>query len=630
MIYQAGTPGKWTNDSQRFLLDHFDTIKSSPSHIYHSALPFCPSSSWLHKCYSAEFSQEVKVVKGLPAGWGKCSRTVACDSIICLSCWNNTIAVGSKDGDVIILDAVTGSQTATFSGHEYQVNCLAFSLDGRSLASGGYDRTIKLWDMQTGGTVRTFSGHTGTIYSISISADFATIASGSIDQSICLWGIHTGECYHVLQQVKSGDAIKQVDTIDHVRFSPTTPQHLLYVCNRKVHQWDINNHQAGPTYDGHGIAFSPDGTQVAVCNLGSIIVQNPSSGMIVTKLHMANGAYPENCCFSPDGKLVAVSDMTFIHIWDITSPDPHPIQTFPGGFGDISTLLFASPSSLISTQGNFVKFWQIGSSSIDLAEIDPGFTLADSAETGPGSTSLISAGGQLLTLQAKDGIIITSEDEILDVWDTSTSHCKASFQIPIGSFSKQHAQLVNGRLIFTSWEGGATGVSYPTGGKVYLWDVEEGELLWAVDTCGYREDIKISQDGSRVFCLYEESLQALSAETGEVMGQVEVGGMGSHLTVDGFVVWVHYSDSEYQGWDFGTSDVSPIQSLNVSLSQQYLNGTLQWVPSLCGIKNETTGKVVFWVPKKYGRIFDVQWNEHYLVVCFKSKEVLILDFSHIL
>jgi hypothetical protein len=97
--------------------------------------------------------------------------------------------------------------------------------------------------------------------------------------------------------------------------------------------------------------------------------------------------------------------------------------------------------------------------------------------------------------------------------------------------------------------------------------------------------------------------------------------------VDGFGVWVHYSDSEHQGWNFGNSDAPPVQLLDVFPYQCHLNSALRWDPSLHGIKNEATGKVVFWVPEKYGRIFDVQWNEHCLVICFWSKEVLILDFS---
>jgi len=95
MTFQAGIVCKWTNDSQRFLLAHFDTIYNSPFHIYHSALPLSPSSSWIQKHYSTEFSYMVKVVKGLPAEWGACSYTVLLNSSPwALSFHNNTIVLG--------------------------------------------------------------------------------------------------------------------------------------------------------------------------------------------------------------------------------------------------------------------------------------------------------------------------------------------------------------------------------------------------------------------------------------------------------------------------------------------------------------------------------------------------------
>jgi len=62
---------------------------------------------------------------------------------------NNNIAVGSGSSDIIILDAITGSQIAVLSGHTHEVICVTFSLDGESLASGGRDTTAKLWDVQT-------------------------------------------------------------------------------------------------------------------------------------------------------------------------------------------------------------------------------------------------------------------------------------------------------------------------------------------------------------------------------------------------------------------------------------------------------------------------------------------------
>jgi WD40 repeat protein len=551
MISQAGIPCNWANDGQRFLLDHFDTIKKSPSYIYCSALPFCPSSSWLSNCYSAEFLQEVKVVQGVLAGWGKCSRTVSFDELIgCLSCWNNTTAVGFYDSNIIILDTITGSQTATFSGHKDVVNCLVFSSDGKSLVSGSNDKTVKLWDMQTGGVVKTFSGHTSYVQSVSISADFATIASGTFDQSICLWSIHTEKCYCV---------IKQESAVWHVRFSPTDPQHLLSVCDKKVWRWNTNGDQAGPTYDGSDIAFSPDGTQFVVCNKESVMVQNSSSGVTVTKLHMANGVNPWNCCFSPDGKLIAVSDRDLSYVWDITGSDPHLIETFHEHVGVIFNCAFSSPSSLISATHRLVRFWQIGSSSKDLAGTDPR------------STSLTSVDGKVITLQAKDGITITSEQEVLKVWDTTTSLCKASFQIPPTKYYVEHAQLVNGKLIFAWSQGNVLGARDQS---INLWDVEEGKLLWAVDGHGYLHDIKISQNGARVFCLFEDSLQALSAETGKVMGQVKVKAGDKSLTVEGSWAWVHYTNSEHQGWNFGNSDAPPVQLLGVFPYQCPLNSTL--------------------------------------------------------
>ena len=141
MIFQAGIASKWTNDSQRFLLEHFDTILNSPSHIYHSALPLSPPSSWLCKCYSAELSHIVKVVKGLPTEWGMCSHTVTLEySIYTLSYHNNSIAVGSRSQDIITLNAITGSQSAVLYGHTNWVRSVAFSPDGRSLVLYGHDQ----------------------------------------------------------------------------------------------------------------------------------------------------------------------------------------------------------------------------------------------------------------------------------------------------------------------------------------------------------------------------------------------------------------------------------------------------------------------------------------------------------
>jgi len=237
-------------------------IYDSPSYIYNFALPICPPSSWLHQHYSTELSQEVKIIKGISAGWGTCFRTVLLDEkLLVLACWKDTIAVGLESGPIIILNAITGMQVAILSGHSGWVGCLVFSTDGTSLISGSEDKTIKLWDMQTGGVVRTFHGHTYLVSAVSISADCVTIASGSWDGTICVWDVRTGECNHI---------IKQENRIKHVCFFPLNPKHLIFISmsisGDEIWQWDISSQQFVLICNGSQIAFSLDGTQFVVCN----------------------------------------------------------------------------------------------------------------------------------------------------------------------------------------------------------------------------------------------------------------------------------------------------------------------------------------------------------------------------
>ena len=600
MFIQAGIPCKWTNDSQCFLLEHFDTIQNSPSHIYQSALPFLPSSSWLHECYNVELSFSVKVVKGLPAKWGRCFRTISLDyHPWTLSYWKNTIAVGLNHDDIIIFNTVTGSQTAVLHGHTDRVNSLTFSPDGKSLISGSDDNTIKLWDMQTGGVVKTFYGHTQRVWSVSISADCTRIASGSGDKTIHLWDIQTGECYHM---------IKQQDVVYQVSFSPTDPQHLLSIAGNKVWHWDTNGHQIPPFYGGSHINFSLDRTQVVSCSGVVVTVQNFDSRATVTQFHMANED-AHRCYFSPDSKHVVVAAGTTIYVWDITSSDPHLVETFIGHISPVTSLIFSSPTSFISVSiDQSIKFWQIGASPMALVE------------TNPESFPLTSV--KSITLQAKDGIAIISDcDGVVRTWDISTGLCKASFQTPAKAYHNRDVQLIDGRLVFVWYED-----------NICIQDVEQGRLLWAVGGPGYNvEDLRISGDGSRVFCLDESFIIAWSMQIGEVVGKVEVEGstfLGS-LIVDGSRVWVHYPESEYQGWDFGTLGSSPVQLSTIPPTRLPLNNTKLWDTSLSRIKDTASGNVVFQLSGRFANPVCVQCDGCYLVAGYSSGDVLILDFNHV-
>ena len=604
IIIQIGVSCKWTNDSQRFLLEHLDIINNSPSHIYHSAIPITPPSTWLQECHGSGLSQEVKVVKGIPDEWGVCYRTVSLGTeILEISCWNNTVAIGSGHRNIIIVDAITGSQIAILSGHTDEVNTVTFSSDGRSLVSGSDDKTVKFWDIQTGGTITTFSGHTKLVLTVSISMDNTTIVSGSVDETIRLWDTWTGECCHV---------IKQQTKVYLVKCSPTNPQHFLSESNHEVRQWNISGHQTGSTISGIHADFSTDGTQIIFHYGGVATIQNPSSGVVKAKFPVVEHVSGASC-FSHDGRTVAIAAGGTIHVWNITNSEPHLVETFIGHTDVINSLAFSSPSSLISASSDqSVKFWKIGAQSTDLVETDqkPRFHT---------STTIMS-----ITLRVKDNISITSDSNgVVKICNIFTGLCKASLQTPAKGVDKRDTQLINGKLVLV-WH---------TGKKIKIWDVEKEELLHTVDGPAGLQDIKIAEDGSRVFSIGATVIQAQSIQTGEIVGKIEIEFIQydiPSLTVNGSRVWAHYSSAETQAWDFGTPYSSPVQLPNIPLHIFHHTSLVLWDNDISCVKEKATGKVIFWLSKRSGKPVNVQWNDQHLVASFISGEVLVLDFSHML
>ena len=580
-------------------------ISGSPSQIYHSALPFSPSSSWLRECYGSEFPQEVKVVKGLQARWGTCSRTVSLNCYAtALGCWKDLIAVGLSSGDIIILDVITGICISTLSNHTKRVNSLAFSLDGTFLVSGS-DETVILWDIQTGGIIKTFHGHNG--WSVSISPDCTTIAAGSKDHKIWLWDAQSGECCWVINGHNDG--------VCSVSFSPTNSKLLISASDDgTIRQWDIDGHQIGFTCKGNRVVFSSDGTCFISWKWGGGVatVWDFNSGGVVAELQLPGG--PECCCFSPDGRFVAGNVGHIIYIWNIIGSAPCLVEILTGHNNGISSLVFSS-SLISSSLDGSVKFWQTGTSPVDPAASDSE------------STPLASAGIKSVSLQATNGVAISSDNAgVVKTWDILTGLCKASFQTPAKGHTHRDALLIEGRLIIVWFD--------HENGKIHVWDVEKGESLQTLDiqSTQWPMDFRISIDGSKVFLLHQQCIQAWSIWTGQVVGEVALEGepLYRSLTVDGLRVWVCFEDLQTQGWDFGLPGLTPVPLPNSPPDRPHLLfiGILGQQISPSRVEDMVTRKEVFQLPQRYVEPFVARLDGQYLVTGYWSGEVLILDFNH--
>ena len=136
---------------------------------------------------------------------------------------------------------------------------------------------------------------------------------------------------------------------------------------------------------------------------------------------------------------------------------------------------------------------------------------------------------------------------------SSKSVAMPSFQTPAKGSCLRDVQLIESRLIL---------VRYAVK-RIHIWDVEKEELLQTVDAPWDRiKDLRISGDGSKVFCMERNFIHAWYIWTGEVMGGVPLNSsiyVDTFLTMDSSKVWVKFPSQGIKGWDFGVLDPSSIK-----------------------------------------------------------------------
>jgi WD40 repeat protein len=303
------------------------------------------------------------------------------------------------------------------------------------------------------------------------------------------------------------------------------------------------------------------------------------------------------------------------YVWDITGSHPCLVETVTQECDSITSITFSSSSLITASNDRLIKFWQIG--------IPP----TDSVATNTLSTPLTSAAIESTTLQAKDSIAISSDSAgVVRVWDLSTGLCKAFFQTLAKGNTNRDAQMIEGRLIFVWHRKGE--------GEIHIWDIEKGEPLQTVEAHSEVKDLRISGDGSKVFCLNGKLIQAWSLWTGEAVGEVKVGYLthlpSVHAYTGGSRICVHSHYSSTQEWDFGISGSSPVQLSNTSSEKlcQHLVWT-SWSDDSSVIEDTVTGEIVFQLFGRHEETYIAQWDGQYLVAGYRSGEVLILDRSHL-
>jgi WD40 repeat protein/serine/threonine protein kinase len=227
-------------------------------------LAFSPDGKWLA---TVEEGKRVKVwdVARLRAGGGNpVFRTLDNGELIqsvAFSC-DGKLAVGGYGFFVRVWDVATGREIHKLRDHNWVINSVAFSPDGRSLASGSVDSTVRIWEVDTGKELVCLQPqHEGAVTAVAFSPVGGLLASGSRDRTVRVWDVKTWKLLHLLRDPTGG--------VESVAFSADGRFLAWGGTDATVKVADLDPKRAGGvsppihTLCGHkswirSVAFSPD------------------------------------------------------------------------------------------------------------------------------------------------------------------------------------------------------------------------------------------------------------------------------------------------------------------------------------------------------------------------------------
>ena len=318
--------------------------------------------------------------------------------------------LGPAPGEVAIPADAHRLDEILQSGHSSSISSLAFSPNGKWLASGGLDRSIILWNLSTGEQTRKWTSQNSNLTQLVFSPDSKRLVSAddggivrgwkveSIEPEYTLnlhkfirvlafsvdgrsWAVvvdpedEAANAHIELHDAESGKLIRTLNTEwQGVTAMTFTPQGTLIASGGALDSddapdlstavWNVNTWKLEKTIPGGGVAFSPDGSLVALfeeLNPAKILIKNALTGETKLAITAQTAGLIR---FSADGREIVFSNAgnKELRIWSLETGKE--IVALPGetaiGTGGLQAVAFSADGKTLAAgpyEGNVIKTW---------------------------------------------------------------------------------------------------------------------------------------------------------------------------------------------------------------------------------------------------------------------------------